>query len=57
MRKNIIDYIKKNPHLIIIDESAGVADLELEFHLKNLNDLHHIMEDINIKFPLDLFYS
>ena len=48
---NIINYIKKNPNLIIIDESAGVADLELEFHLKNLNDLHKIMEDINVKFP------
>jgi DNA-binding Lrp family transcriptional regulator len=50
-RNKIINYIKKNPNLIIIDESAGVADLELEFHLKNLNDLHKIMEDINIKFP------
>jgi len=50
-RKNIIDYIKTNPHLIIVDESAGVADLELEFHLKNLNELHIIMEDLNSKFP------
>jgi Lrp/AsnC family leucine-responsive transcriptional regulator len=50
-RSSIIEYIKKNPHLIIIDESAGVADLELEFHLKNLNELHDILEDINIKFP------
>jgi DNA-binding Lrp family transcriptional regulator len=50
-RKNIIEYIKSNPHLVIIDESAGVADLELEFHLKNLNQLHMIMEDLNSKFP------
>ena len=50
-RKNIIDYIKINPHLIIVDESAGVADLELEFHLKNLNELHLIMEDLYSKFP------
>jgi len=50
-RKNILDYIRTNPHLIIVDESAGVADLELEFHLKNLNELHKIMEDINSKFP------
>jgi len=50
-RKYIIKYIKLNPHLIIVDESAGVADLEFEFHLKNLNQLHEIMKDVNVKFP------
>ncbi|UCF13447.1 MAG: Lrp/AsnC family transcriptional regulator [Thermoplasmatales archaeon] len=50
-KEQIIDYIKSNPHLIIIDESAGVSDLELEFHLESLNKLHDIMEDIIAKFP------
>jgi len=50
-REHIISYIKLNPHLIIVDESAGVTDLEFEFHLKNLNQLHEIMEDIKSKFP------
>jgi Lrp/AsnC family transcriptional regulator for asnA, asnC and gidA len=50
-RDHIISYMKANPHLIIVDESAGVTDLEFEFHLKNLSQLHEIMEDINIKFP------
>ena len=50
-RDKIISYIKQNPNLIIVDESAGVSDLELEFHLKTLGDVHQIMEDIIIKFP------
>lgn len=50
-REQIINYVKTNPNLIIIDESAGVADLELEFHLENLGKLHEIMNNIIIKFP------
>ena len=50
-REHIINYIKSNPHLIIVDESAGVTDLEFEFHLKSLNQLHEIMGNISSKFP------
>ena len=50
-RDKIISFMKSNPYLIIVDESAGVTDLEFEFHLKSLNQLHQIMEEINIKFP------
>lgn len=48
--EEIINYIKFNPHLIYIDKSAGLADLELEFHVESLNKLHEIMEDLTIKF-------
>lgn len=50
-RKHIIDYVKSNPNLIIIDETAGYVDLELEFHLENLNQLLQIINDIKDKFP------
>ncbi len=49
--KEITNYIKLNPHLIYIDKSAGISDLELEFHLQNLEELHKIMKDLIIKFP------
>jgi len=47
----IINYIKHNPHLIYIDKSAGYADLELEFHLKSLEEIHRIAQDLIVKFP------
>ena len=50
-RKNIIKYVKKNPHLIGIDETVGYSHLELEFNLLNLTHLHNIMQDIIDKFP------
>jgi len=50
-RSQIINYIKSNPYLIVIDESAGYADLELEFHVESLTQFHQIMKDLSIKFP------
>ena len=47
----ITNYIKQNPHLIYIDKSAGHSDLEIEFHVKSLEHLHQIIEDLIIKFP------
>jgi len=50
-RRNIIEYIKKNPYLIYISTSTGLCDLEFEFVVKNVKQLVEIIEDINIKFP------
>ena len=50
-RQNIINYVKTNPALIRIDQSVGVSDLELEFHVKTLQDFHEIMQDIINKYP------
>ena len=47
----IIKYIEKNPHLVGIDNTFGYVDLELEFILKNINQLHQIFEEISTKFP------
>lgn len=50
-RKEIINYIKLNPHLMCINSTTGLSDLELEFHLENLPHLSYIMRDITNKFP------
>ena len=50
-REKIIDYVKFNPHLIRIDQSVGISDLELEFHAENLQQFHAIMRDLKNTFP------
>lgn len=50
----IINYIKQNPHLIMIDKAIGYYDLELDFYLKDLDHLHDIMDDLTTKFPNDI---
>ena len=50
----MINYIRYNPHLIMIDKSIGYHDLELDFLLKDLRQLHEIMDDLTIKFPNDI---
>jgi DNA-binding Lrp family transcriptional regulator len=49
-RGNIINYVRANPYLIRVDRSVGISDLELEFHVKSLNQFHEIMKDINHRF-------
>lgn len=48
---SIISYVKFNPNLIFIDRSAGYADLELEFLVKNQNQLRDIVNDLVMRFP------
>ena len=47
----IIRYIEKNPSLQSVDYTIGYADLELELIVRNINQLHEIIEDIHSKFP------
>ena len=51
LRNKIIEYVKFNPNLAFIDTYSGGADIELEFHLENMNQLYPIMQDIAEKFP------
>jgi DNA-binding Lrp family transcriptional regulator len=46
----IINYVRPNPYLVRIDRSVGISDLELEFHVKSLDQFHEIMNDICNKF-------
>jgi Lrp/AsnC family transcriptional regulator for asnA, asnC and gidA len=50
-RGKIINYVKTNPHLVRIDKSVGISDLELEFHVISLGQFHDIMKDLVNKFP------
>lgn len=50
-RGKIINYAKTNPHLIRIDKSVGISDLELEYHVKSLEEFHEIMKDLINQFP------
>jgi len=47
----IINYVSQNPRFVCVDKTIGYVDLELEFILKNINELHQIMEDLSLKFP------
>jgi Lrp/AsnC family transcriptional regulator for asnA, asnC and gidA len=53
-RGRIINYIRFDPHLIMIDKSIGYYDLELDFLVKNLDHIREIMNDLMIKFPNDI---
>jgi Lrp/AsnC family transcriptional regulator for asnA, asnC and gidA len=50
-RSKIINYAKSNPHLVRIDKSVGISDLELEYHVLSLEQFHEIMKDLVNKFP------
>jgi DNA-binding Lrp family transcriptional regulator len=50
-RGKIINYAKINPHLVRIDKSVGISDLELEYHVKSLEQFHEIMKDLINRFP------
>jgi DNA-binding Lrp family transcriptional regulator len=47
----ILKYLENNPHFVCIDKTLGYVDLELEFILKNTDQIHQIMKDLATKFP------
>jgi len=47
----IVKYMEKNPYLKSVDYTIGYADLELELIVRNINQLHEIIEDLQLKFP------
>ena len=47
----IVKYIEKNPLLLCVDYTIGYADLELEINVRNIKQLHDIIEDLHSKFP------
>ena len=50
----ILSYVKRNPYLISASEVIDHCDLSLNYHIKNFNELHHIIKDIYNKFPNDI---
>ena len=55
-RSKIINYIKFNPNLVFIDTYTGEADLEIEFHLEDMSQIHQIMQNLMEKFPDAISY-
>ncbi len=49
--QTIAAYIEGNPHLIHRIASLGYVDLELTFALNTANQLHQIIEDVELHFP------
>ena len=49
-RSRIIHYVKQNPHLIRIDKSIGISDLELEFHVTDHSQFQNIIADLHKNF-------
>jgi hypothetical protein len=49
--QRIMNYLEKNPFLRGRDISLGYSDIEVTFHLQNINQLHEILADITEKFP------
>jgi DNA-binding Lrp family transcriptional regulator len=47
----IVKYLEKNPLLYSVDYTMGYADLELEINVKDITQLHDIIEDLYSKFP------
>ena len=50
-RKELIDYVKKNPYMFCLNTAVGWCDLEFEFMVENVDKLIQILEDIDQKFP------
>jgi len=50
-RGRIINYIKKDPHLVMVDKSIGYYDLELDLWVKNIKQFHQIMDNLTLEFP------
>jgi len=46
----IIEFVENNPHLIEINKTIGYRDLELVFVLKDVSQIHHIMDDLSNQF-------
>jgi hypothetical protein len=51
MVPKILKHIESNPNFTILDQTIGYADLEIELQLKNIDDIHQIIENISKKYP------
>jgi Lrp/AsnC family leucine-responsive transcriptional regulator len=50
----IIEYVKNNSNLISVSEVIGNWDLSLNYHIRNYNSLHQIINDILERFSNDI---
>jgi len=50
-RKHIVDYLKKIPYFKCLNTTIGYIDLETEFHIKDMESVIKILEELSVKFP------
>jgi DNA-binding Lrp family transcriptional regulator len=50
-REHIIAYVKSNPYFKCLNTTIGYTDLEMEFHIENMEKLNQLIDTINEKFP------
>jgi DNA-binding Lrp family transcriptional regulator len=50
-RAPMISYIKNIPYFKCLNTTIGYSDLELEFHITNMDKLNQILDDLYTKFP------
>ena len=50
-RKSIIDFLTTKSYLQCLNVAIGWADIELEFVIKDINEIDNIINEINSKFP------
>jgi len=53
-RGRMINYMKNNPHLIMVDKSIGYYDLELDLWVESLEQFLEIMDDLTMRFPASI---
>jgi carboxypeptidase C (cathepsin A) len=47
---DIIQYLKNNPNMVAIDITTGFSDIEVEFHVIDINQLENILDNLSEKF-------
>ena len=50
-RDEIISYLKQNPNLVMLSRSAGISDIEAQFHLPDMETLHTVTQKLYEQFP------
>jgi DNA-binding Lrp family transcriptional regulator len=50
-RKPMISYIKNIPYFKCLNTTIGYNDLEIEFHVPNMDKLTQILDELYAKFP------
>jgi len=50
-RNAIIDFMKRKSYLQCLNVAIGWADIELEFVIRDINEIDNIIDEINSKFP------
>lgn len=47
---DIIQYLKNNPYMVALDITTGFSDIEIEFHVKDINHLDDMLDNLSQKF-------